>query len=209
MLNIAWIIASLVIALDAWPILGLLFSLPSLTMASSINSTSRIVELASQISISVHQLQKQLSAQGSPTPSFADGSSEGLPANVSHLKDAILDATAELHELLLDPLLLLFKFASVSIRFLSSEVQTDSADRKPGQHRCSLPLPYPRDGPTWRSNLLRCDCAKGRPREARRQTAASTRHGYAHLARTRTGNGCTYQHLQILDQSRHRQLGRV
>ncbi len=82
---------------------------------ASLNTTPRIVELAAQISTSVAQLQEQLSAQGAPTPSFAEDNPETLPANVSHLKDAVLDATAELHELLLDPILLLFKFASVSL----------------------------------------------------------------------------------------------
>jgi len=83
-------------------------------MASN-NTTPRIVELATQISISVTQLQEKLSAQGVPTPSFAEDGPELLPNDVSHIKDAILDATAELHEILLDPLLLLFKFASVSL----------------------------------------------------------------------------------------------
>lgn len=82
---------------------------------ASPNTTPRIVELAAQISTSVTQLQEQLTAQDAPTPSFAEDSPENLPADVSHLKDAILDATAELHELLLDPLALLFKFAGVGI----------------------------------------------------------------------------------------------
>src|SRR4051812_10639361 len=82
---------------------------------ASPNTTPRIIELATQISTSVAKLQEQLSAQGAPTPSFAEDSPENLPADVIHLKDAVLDATAELHELLLDPLMLLFKFASVSL----------------------------------------------------------------------------------------------
>jgi len=83
-------------------------------MASSNNTTPRIVELAAQISSSVTKLQEKLSAQGAATPSFAENGPELLPDDVSSLKDAVLDATAELHEILLDPLLLLFKFASVS-----------------------------------------------------------------------------------------------
>ena len=81
---------------------------------ASPNTAPRIVELAALISNSVVELQEQLSAQGAPTPSFAEDSPENLPADVSHLKDAVLDATAELHELLLDPLSLLHKFAAVS-----------------------------------------------------------------------------------------------
>ncbi|KAH7087025.1 S-adenosyl-L-methionine-dependent methyltransferase [Paraphoma chrysanthemicola] len=82
-------------------------------MASSNNTTPRIVELAAQISSSVTKLQEKLSAQGAATPSFAENGPELLPEDVSSLKDAVLDATAELHEILLDPLLLLFKFASI------------------------------------------------------------------------------------------------
>ena len=85
-------------------------------MAASENTSPRIVLLAAQISTFVGQLQEQLSARGTPTPSFAEDSPQNIPKDVSALKDALLDATAELHELLLDPLMLLFKFASV--RFL-------------------------------------------------------------------------------------------
>lgn len=81
-------------------------------MASS-NTTPRIVALAAQISTSVAELQERLSAQGIASPSFAEDSPECLPADVSHLQDDILDATAELHELLLEPLSLLFKFGAV------------------------------------------------------------------------------------------------
>ncbi|OTA51954.1 hypothetical protein K449DRAFT_341311 [Hypoxylon sp. EC38] len=82
-------------------------------MASS-NSTARMVELAAQISTSVAELQERLSAQGVPSPSFAEDSPECLPANVAHLQDAVLDATAELNELLLEPLTLIFKFGAIS-----------------------------------------------------------------------------------------------
>jgi hypothetical protein len=84
-------------------------------MASSNDTTPRIVELAAQISSSVTKLQEKLSAQGAPTPSFAENGPESLPSDVSSLKDAVLDATAELHEILLDPLYLIFKFAAVSV----------------------------------------------------------------------------------------------
>ncbi|KAK2591049.1 hypothetical protein QQS21_011263 [Conoideocrella luteorostrata] len=81
---------------------------------TSPNTTPRIVALATQISTSVAELQERLSAQGAPSPSFAEDSPESLPADVSHLQDAVLDATAELHELLLDPLSLIFKFGAIS-----------------------------------------------------------------------------------------------
>lgn len=80
---------------------------------ASPNNTPRIIELAAQISSSTTQLQEKLAAQGVSTPSFAEDSPENLPADVSALRNAVLDATAELHELLLDPMALLFKFAAV------------------------------------------------------------------------------------------------
>ncbi|KAH9997808.1 sterigmatocystin 8-O-methyltransferase [Xylariaceae sp. FL0662B] len=74
----------------------------------------RIVELAAKISASVDELQELLSARGLPSPSFEGDSPECLPADMSHLQDAVLDATAELHELLLDPMSLVFKFSAIS-----------------------------------------------------------------------------------------------
>jgi hypothetical protein len=94
-------------------ILSLLVSFPS-TMASP-NTTPRIIESAAQISTSIAQFQERLSAQGVATPSFAEDSPRNLPASVTHLKGTVLNATAELHELLLDPLALFFKFAAVSL----------------------------------------------------------------------------------------------
>ncbi|PSN59372.1 S-adenosyl-L-methionine-dependent methyltransferase [Corynespora cassiicola Philippines] len=82
-------------------------------MASNEN-TPRIVELAAQISNSVAQLQEKLSAEGLPSPSFDENFPGMYPAGVAQFRDAVLDASAELHELLLDPLMVLFKFASIS-----------------------------------------------------------------------------------------------
>ncbi|KAJ4305848.1 hypothetical protein N0V90_001380 [Kalmusia sp. IMI 367209] len=96
---------------------------------TSPNTTPRIVELAAQINASVAQLQEHLSAQGLPTPSFAEDNPENLPSDVSHLKDAVLDATAELHELLLDPLALLFKFGAASLPRISNLVSIDAICR--------------------------------------------------------------------------------
>lgn len=101
----------LVVTLYTSSILGLLFALP-FTMASNEN-TPRIVELAAQISNSVAQLQEKLSAEGLPSPSFDENFPGKYPAGVAQFRDAVLDASAELHELLLDPLMVLFKFASV------------------------------------------------------------------------------------------------
>ncbi|ETS86516.1 hypothetical protein PFICI_00344 [Pestalotiopsis fici W106-1] len=82
-------------------------------MASS-NSTPRIVALADKISSSVAELQELLSSQGVPPPSWAEDNPECLPADAAHLQDAVLDETAELHELLLEPFSLVCRFAAIS-----------------------------------------------------------------------------------------------
>jgi hypothetical protein len=79
----------------------------------SSSTTPRIVELAAKISSSVSQLQELLSAQGVPSPSFTEDSPERLPANTFDLQDAVLDATTELHELLMEPVRLIFRFCAV------------------------------------------------------------------------------------------------
>lgn len=68
-------------------------------MASSKNTTPRIIELAARISSVATELQEKLSAQGAATPSFAENGPELLLEDVSSLKDTVLDATAELHEI--------------------------------------------------------------------------------------------------------------
>ncbi|KAH9897437.1 sterigmatocystin 8-O-methyltransferase [Xylariomycetidae sp. FL2044] len=77
-------------------------------------ATPRIVELAEKIASSVAELQQCLSDQGVESPSFAEDSPPTLPSDVSHIRDDVLDATAELHELLLEPLMLIYKFAGVA-----------------------------------------------------------------------------------------------
>ncbi|RYC60928.1 hypothetical protein CHU98_g5281 [Xylaria longipes] len=78
------------------------------------DATPKIVALAAKISSSVAELQEYLSAQGLESPSFDENSPPNLPSDVSHIRDDVLDATAELHELLLEPLILIYKFAGVS-----------------------------------------------------------------------------------------------
>ncbi|KAH7304182.1 S-adenosyl-L-methionine-dependent methyltransferase [Stachybotrys elegans] len=77
-------------------------------------ATPTIVQLAERITTSVAELQACLSAQGLESPSFAENSPPELPSEVHHLRDKVLDATAELHEVLLEPLMLIYKFAGVS-----------------------------------------------------------------------------------------------
>lgn len=79
------------------------------------NVTPRIVELAAKISTAVAELQAHLSAQEVESPSFPENSPPTLPSDVHQLRDDVLDATAELHEVLLEPLMLIYKFAGVMI----------------------------------------------------------------------------------------------
>lgn len=66
-------------------------------------STPRIVELSNKIQASVTRLQVLLDAKGLPSPSFDEDAPERLPREADDAQNAILDATAELYDLLLDP----------------------------------------------------------------------------------------------------------
>ncbi|KAF2757494.1 S-adenosyl-L-methionine-dependent methyltransferase [Pseudovirgaria hyperparasitica] len=66
-------------------------------------STPRIVELAASISENVAKIQEILDAQGAPMPSF-DEDSPPLPKEIAGPQHAVLDATAELQDLLQDPM---------------------------------------------------------------------------------------------------------
>jgi hypothetical protein len=91
----------------------LFFSLdPADTMAAP-NDIPKIAQLATQIGSSVAGLQQRLLSPGVPLPSFAEEGPQALPADVCPLRDALLHAIAKLHELLLDPMMLIFKFASI------------------------------------------------------------------------------------------------
>ncbi|KAK0625348.1 S-adenosyl-L-methionine-dependent methyltransferase [Bombardia bombarda] len=69
--------------------------------------SARIMELAQTISASVAEIDKTLSALGLQSPSFdEDAPTEYRPREVSDARDVVLDATAELHDLLLEPLFL-------------------------------------------------------------------------------------------------------
>lgn len=74
---------------------------------------SRISQLAEIISRSVAHVDETLSTHKVPQPSFDEDASASLPSEVSDARDAILDASAELYDLLLDPLELLYKHVGV------------------------------------------------------------------------------------------------
>ncbi|XXH01443.1 hypothetical protein Hte_007803 [Hypoxylon texense] len=68
-------------------------------------SIPRIIQLAATINLSVAKIQEVLNAQGVPSPSFDENASlDPLPVDVSSAQNAVLDATAELQDLLTEPL---------------------------------------------------------------------------------------------------------
>lgn len=74
----------------------------------------RIVELADTISQSVAQLDRMLSAKGIRSPSFDEDAPAPYPAETDHVRDVIIDAAAELYDLLLEPMALLYKKTGAS-----------------------------------------------------------------------------------------------
>ncbi|KAI0181156.1 sterigmatocystin 8-O-methyltransferase [Hypoxylon sp. FL1284] len=74
---------------------------------------SRIVQLPRTISESVSQLDEALLKQNLPSPSFDENSPlTPLPASVWDFQNAVLDATSELHDLLLEPVYLVKAYAA-------------------------------------------------------------------------------------------------
>ncbi|GAW24153.1 hypothetical protein ANO14919_137340 [Xylariales sp. No.14919] len=86
-------------------------------------SATRIVRLASTISDAVAKLDETLQSRGLPTPSFNEDAPTSLPEEALAMQSVILDATSELHDLLLSPMaLLLNKTAQnnmVPLQFIS------------------------------------------------------------------------------------------
>ncbi|KAF6228460.1 hypothetical protein HO133_008190 [Letharia lupina] len=70
---------------------------------------SRILELAAVINRSVKAVHESLVKETFPFPSFEANASGSLPEGLLENQDAVLDATAELHDLFLGPLNLLFR----------------------------------------------------------------------------------------------------
>ncbi|KAH6845706.1 S-adenosyl-L-methionine-dependent methyltransferase [Chaetomium sp. MPI-CAGE-AT-0009] len=71
-------------------------------MASS-TSLPKLRELAATIELAVAKIQEALDAQGAPSPSF-DEDAPPLPSDIGEARDIVLDATAELQDLLTEPL---------------------------------------------------------------------------------------------------------
>ena len=77
----------------------------------------RIIQLARIISTCVVKIDAVLEASGLPSPSFDEDAPVGyLPSEISGFQDMVLDATAELHDLLLEPLHMIKNHSGVSQR---------------------------------------------------------------------------------------------
>ncbi|KFA74602.1 hypothetical protein S40288_05826 [Stachybotrys chartarum IBT 40288] len=78
-------------------------------MAANNVDSPRMVQLAASISEAVAKLQEALQAKGVASPSFDEDAPISLPKETIGLQDAILDATSELYDMLLEPMDLLFQ----------------------------------------------------------------------------------------------------
>ena len=63
-------------------------------------STARILELSDLISRATQQLHDSLNAQALPLPSFEEDIILTLPSSLDVLRDTLLDAISELHDML-------------------------------------------------------------------------------------------------------------
>lgn len=77
-------------------------------------NTSRLLELSIIIQNSVEIIHNHLSLNSLPFPTFDKRGFTSLPDNLSAAKDAVLDASAELHDLLMAPIDLVATIANVS-----------------------------------------------------------------------------------------------
>lgn len=77
-------------------------------------SNTRIQQLAEIISASVNRIQASLTEQNLPTPSFDEDAPSTLPLELSGAQDAVLDATAELRDLLTEPMTLIHSHGGVN-----------------------------------------------------------------------------------------------
>lgn len=77
------------------------------------SSTARILELSSLISTATQQLHDSLNAQALPLPSFEEDVTLTLPSSLDAVRNTLLDATSELHDLLYGFQNLLSSYGSV------------------------------------------------------------------------------------------------
>lgn len=82
-------------------------------------STTRILELAAIISSNTNAIDDYYQSNGLLSPSFDAKGSTVIPMEVDSARDAVLDATMELHDLLLDPLDLMYHHFNVRLSFIN------------------------------------------------------------------------------------------
>ena len=80
-------------------------------MASS-TTVPKLRQLAAAIEAAVAKIQEALDAQGVPSPSF-DEDAPALPSDIGEARDVVLDATAELQDLLTEPLNMIHRASRV------------------------------------------------------------------------------------------------
>ncbi|KAI1443297.1 sterigmatocystin 8-O-methyltransferase [Annulohypoxylon stygium] len=81
-------------------------------MTSNLSSTSRLLQLATLIHESVAKLEEALSTKGFPSPSFDEDAPQQFPRDTVDVRDTIIDCAAELQDLLLGPLEILYRNAA-------------------------------------------------------------------------------------------------
>ncbi|KAH8588162.1 sterigmatocystin 8-O-methyltransferase [Bisporella sp. PMI_857] len=67
-------------------------------------ASSRILDLANKINESTRVIHNHLASQNLPFPSFSPRAIDPLPEELAKAQDAVLDATSELHDLLMPPI---------------------------------------------------------------------------------------------------------
>lgn len=142
---------------------------------------SRIVQLARTISACVTKIDECLLEIGLPSPSFDENTPVAhLPPGISDYQDTVLDATAELHDLLLEPLHLIKKHSGVRKKFQSSRAYHQSlltySEQQPSMPPSHLKIWHRKLDPAWRPSII---CRFGqayRPGRADDYTPAPTCH---------------------------------
>lgn len=76
-------------------------------------SLPRIIQLANTISSSSAKIQRALDNKQITPPSFDEDAAYSIPLELVEDHDAVIDATAELHDLLLEPLNLIHRYCGV------------------------------------------------------------------------------------------------
>lgn len=90
-------------------------------MTSNLSSTSRLLQLATLIHESVAKLEEALSTKGFPSPSFDEDAPQQFPRDTVDVRDTIIDCAAELQDLLLGPLEILYRNAAVKAPLFQSK----------------------------------------------------------------------------------------